>query len=177
MSKLFELDPIVDEKVIKVIIEISQGSYPVKYEVDKDLGALVVDRIIPVAMHYPCNYGFIPSTLGQDGDALDALLISPYPIREMSLIDCRVIGALNMEDESGKDEKILVVPSDSVSKKYSHIKDIDSLEPYIKDQIKHFFENYKGLENNKWVKVLDWTDSDEAMRMIDVSRKQYLESK
>ncbi len=154
---------------VNVIIEIPAGSNPVKYEFDKASGALFVDRFIQVAMHYPCNYGFIPHTLSYDGDPCDVLVISDFPVVPGSVIQARPIGVLLMEDESGFDEKILAVPTTKLSQYYIDIKSYKDLPDIVVQRITHFFENYKILEQNKWVKVQGWKDADHAKHKINES--------
>ncbi len=151
---------------VNVIIEIPAGGAPIKYEVDKDSGAVFVDRIVHTAMFYPFNYGFIPHTLSDDGDPVDVCLISPLPFQAGSVCPARPIGVLMMEDESGVDEKIICVPSDKIYPIYSDISNYDQLPKVTLDQIKHFFEHYKDLEKGKWVKVQDWQDKEQAEKII-----------
>lgn len=151
---------------INVIIEIPQGSLPVKYEVDKDTGAMFVDRFMPTCMHYPLNYGYIPNTLSDDGDPLDALVITPQPLVTGSVIACRPVGILDMTDESGKDLKIIAVPVSKLTKQYEHIKSPDDLSDLLRRQITHFFEHYKDLENGKWVKVDGFLNASDAEQVI-----------
>ncbi len=138
---------------INVIIEIPAFSEPVKYEFDKENGLLVVDRFMATCMQYPCNYGFIPNTLSEDGDPMDVLVITPVPLRHGAVIRCRPAGMLKMTDESGVDTKIIAVPHDKLTKIYTQIQDIGDVPELLKNQIKHFFEHYKDLESGKWVKV------------------------
>jgi inorganic pyrophosphatase len=154
---------------VNVIIEVPAGSNPVKYEFDKDSGALFVDRFIQVAMHYPCNYGFIPHTLSDDGDPCDVLVIADFPVVPGSIIKARPIGVLLMEDESGFDEKILAVPTAKLSPYYEGIKSYKDLPEIMAKRISHFFENYKTLEKNKWVKVKGWEDAEHAKQLIKLS--------
>ncbi|AVP87169.1 inorganic pyrophosphatase [Candidatus Phycorickettsia trachydisci] len=151
---------------INVIIEIPMNSEGVKYEFNKKAGVIEVDRFMNVAMRYPCNYGYIPGTLGADGDPLDVLLIAQAPLLPGCLIKARVIGALEMEDESGMDEKIIVLPTVKLDPLYSNIKDISDLPEIQKKKIKHFFEHYKDLEEGKWVKVTGWLNSNQAKDLI-----------
>jgi inorganic pyrophosphatase len=150
-----------------VIIEISANSSPVKYEFDKDSGAIMVDRFMQVAMSYPCNYGFIPHSLSGDGDPADVLVMSQYPVIAGAVITVRPVGVLLMEDESGIDEKILAVPISKLDVSYNDIKDIDDVPAVMKARIMHFFENYKKLEKNKWVKIVGWDNSDKARTLIE----------
>lgn len=152
---------------IYVAIEIPANSSPVKYEIDKDMGAVMVDRFMATPMFYPANYGFIPNTLADDGDPLDVLVITPYPVIPGSIIRCRPVGMLNMDDEAGGDEKLVAVPHDKLSMQYQDIQDIGDVPQLLKDQIQHFFENYKDLEKGKWVKVKGWEDADAARASIE----------
>ncbi len=151
---------------INVIIEVASGSTPVKYEFDKDAGAIIVDRFLPVAMFYPANYGFIPHTLGGDGDPLDVLVITEYPIVPGSVIRCRPVAVLHMTDEGGVDEKIVAVPHDKLTPVYKDIRDESDLPEVLKQRIQHFYTSYKDLEPNKWVKVDRWGTKDEAEEAI-----------
>jgi len=151
---------------INVIIEIPMNSEGVKYEFDKKAGVIEVDRFMNVAMRYPCNYGYIPGTLGADGDPLDVLLIAQAPLLPGCLIKARVIGALEMEDESGMDEKIIALPTIKLDPLYANIQDISDLPEIQKKKIKHFFEHYKDLEEGKWVKVTGWLDANQAKDLI-----------
>jgi inorganic pyrophosphatase len=151
---------------INVIIEIPANSDPVKYEVDKDTGALMVDRFMATAMFYPCNYGYIPNTLSEDGDPLDVLVPTPYPLINGAVIKCRPVGVLKMEDESGIDAKLIAVPVDKLSVIYRDVKEATDLSPLLLQQIEHFFEHYKDLEKGKWVKVQGWADAAEAKAEI-----------
>lgn len=150
-----------------VIIEISANSSPVKYEFDKDSGAIMVDRFMQVAMSYPCNYGFIPHTLSGDGDPADVLVMSQYPVIAGAVIAVRPVAVLLMEDESGIDEKILAVPISKLDVSYNDVKDIDDVPAVMKERIMHFFENYKKLEKNKWVKIIGWDNADKAKTLIE----------
>jgi inorganic pyrophosphatase len=147
---------------INVIIEIPAHSDPVKYEVDKKTGAMFVDRFLTTAMFYPCNYGYIPQTLSEDGDPADVLVITPFPLISGSVIRCRPIGMLRMEDESGIDLKFLAVPIDKLSNQYTTIRSHQDVASHLLDTISHFFEHYKDLEPKKWVKVTGWVGPDEA---------------
>lgn len=149
-----------------VIIEIPAQSDPVKYEADKDLGLLVVDRFVSTGMRYPANYGFIPQTLSGDGDPVDVLVITPYPLLAGSLVRARAVGMLKMTDESGVDAKLLAVPHDKISPATASIQSLDDVPALLKDQIKHFFEQYKALEKGKWVKVEGWEGIDAAHQEI-----------
>ncbi len=151
---------------INVIIEIPKDSEPVKYEVDKATGAIFVDRILSTPMRYPCNYGYIPSTVCGDGDPADVLVILPLTLVPGSVIRCRPVGVLRMTDEAGGDEKILAVPDDRVFAGYSHIQDIGQVSSHWLERIGHFFEHYKDLEPGKWVKIGGWHDAAYARKMI-----------
>lgn len=146
-----------------VIIEIPMNDAPVKYEFDKEAGTIFVDRFMQVAMSYPCNYGFVPHTLSDDGDPADVLVIAQYPIIHGAVISVRPVGVLLMEDESGLDEKILAVPVTKLDPTFEHIKDIDDVSDILKQRIKHFFESYKLLDKNKWVKIIGWDNAAKAL--------------
>jgi inorganic pyrophosphatase len=158
---------------VNVIIEIPAHSDPVKYEVDKETGAMFVDRFMDTAMHYPCNYGYIPHTLSEDGDPVDVLVITPVPLISGSVIQCRPVSVLKMTDESGPDAKILAVPVDRLSTHYRHVKSLDELPPELPASIAHFFEHYKDLEPNKWVEVQGWDDDQAAREEILASIQRY----
>ncbi len=151
---------------INVIIEIPAHSDPVKYEVDKESGAMFVDRFMGTAMHYPCNYGYIPHTLSADGDPADVLVITPVPLISGSVIQCRPIGLLAMTDESGDDAKILAVPIDKLCRLFRDANGPADMPPGLTDQIAHFFEHYKDLDEGKWVRVEGWRDADAAKAEI-----------
>jgi inorganic pyrophosphatase len=140
-----------------VIIEIPMNADPVKYEVDKETGALFVDRFMSTAMHYPCNYGYVPQTIAGDGDPVDVLVITPFPLLAGSVVTCRAIGMLNMEDEGGMDAKLLAVPIDKLLPIYKSWQKPEDLHELQLKTISHFFEHYKDLEPNKWVKVQGWS--------------------
>lgn len=158
---------------VNVIIEIAAESGPVKYEVDKDTGLLMVDRFMPTAMHYPGNYGFVPSTLAEDGDPVDILVLSPQPVVPGSLMRARAIGMLNMSDEKGEDSKVLAVPIEKLCAEYAHINSLDDLSKIVLDRINHFFEHYKELEPNKWVKLAGWVGIEQAKKEIEDSAARY----
>jgi inorganic pyrophosphatase len=158
---------------VNVIIEIPAQSSPIKYEIDKETGAMFVDRFITTPMFYPCNYGFVPETLAEDGDPTDVLVITPYPLIHDSVIKARPIGILKMEDEAGKDSKILAVPTNKVCKSYCNIKSINDIGVTLKDQIEHFFTYYKDLEEGKWVKIDGWGDDSDAKQDLINSFKAY----
>ena len=153
-------------EVFNVIIEISMNSDPVKYEVDKESGAVFVDRFMGTAMHYPTNYGYVPQTLSGDGDPVDVLVLTPFPLPPGVVVPCRALGILNMEDEGGVDGKVLAVPTEKILPTYSHIQSMDDLNPLELERIAHFFERYKDLEKGKWVKVLGWGDKAAAQKEI-----------
>jgi inorganic pyrophosphatase len=155
---------------VNVIIEIPANSDPVKYEVDKETGALFVDRLMKTAMFYPANYGYVPNTLSDDGDAVDVLVMTPYPLLAGCVVQCRPVGMLKMTDESGIDAKILAVPHDAM---YDGINDISDVPEYQLAQIAHFFEHYKDLEKNKWVKVEGWVGIEEAKAEIVASVERF----
>ena len=136
-----------------VVIEISANAPGIKYELDKDSGAVFVDRFIATPMHYPCNYGFIPSTLSEDGDPVDVLVVSPYPLPPGVIVRCRTVGMLAMEDEAGEDAKLMAVPVQKLTSNYDKVHTIEDLPEILIKQITHFFEHYKDLEPGKWVKV------------------------
>lgn len=151
---------------IYVIIEIPANANPIKYEVDKETGSLFVDRFMATAMFYPANYGYVNNTLSSDGDPVDVLVPTPYPLQPGSVIRCRPVGVLKMTDEAGGDAKVVAVPHTKLSKEYDHIKDVNDLPALLKAQIQHFFESYKALEAGKWVKVEGWGDVNEARKEI-----------
>ena len=154
---------------IYVVIEIPANSDPIKYEVDKETGTLFVDRFMATAMFYPANYGYVNNTLSSDGDPVDVLVPTPYPLQPGSVIRCRPVGVLKMTDEAGGDAKVVAVPHTKLSKEYDHIKDVGHLPELLKAQIQHFFESYKALEAGKWVKVEGWEG-------VDAARKEILDS-
>ena len=158
---------------INVVIEIPMDSDPVKYEVDKASGAIFVDRILSTPMRYPCNYGYVPGTLGGDGDPLDALVILPLPLIPGSVIRCTPVGVLKMTDEAGGDEKLLVVPNPSTFAGYAHITDIEGVSPHWLERIGHFFAHYKDLEKGKWVKLEGWAGAAEAKAEIMAGIARY----
>ena len=161
---------------INVIIEIPMHGEPVKYEVDKDTGALFVDRFMTTSMFYPTNYGYIPNTLSEDGDPVDVLVVTPIPLLSGSVIRCRVIGMLKMTDESGVDAKLLAVPINKLSKIYQDIKTHEDLPKHLLLSLEHFFEHYKDLEEGKWVKLDGWAGPEEAHREIIASVERFKES-
>lgn len=152
-----------------VIVEVPIGTEPVKYEMDKASGALFVDRIIHTAMRYPCNYGFIPHTLADDGDPIDVILGNRTPFMPGCVVRSRPIGVLEMEDESGRDEKVLMLPVDKLHPYSKNIKHYTELPDIFLDQISHFFAHYKDLEPNKWVKIQGWSGPERAAEIIEAS--------
>lgn len=161
---------------IYVVIEIPANAEPVKYEIEKEFDAVMVDRFMTAPMFYPANYGYINNTLADDGDPLDVLVVTPYPVMTGSVIRCRPIGILNMTDEAGEDAKLVAVPHDKLSKEYRDVQEISDLPELLVNQIKHFFENYKTLEEGKWVKVEDWADAAAAREAIETAVKAYNEA-
>ncbi|CUX97395.1 inorganic diphosphatase [Candidatus Hoaglandella endobia] len=151
---------------IYVITEIPANANPIKYEINKESGALFVDRFMSTAMFYPCNYGYINQTLSSDGDPVDVLVPTRYPLQPSSVVRCRPLGVLNMTDESGEDAKLIAVPHTKLSNEYDHIQDIYDLPPLLRAQITHFFERYKDLEAGKWVKVNGWKNAEAAKAII-----------
>lgn len=151
---------------INAIIEIAQGGMPVKYEMDKDSGALFVDRFLYTSMYYPGNYGFIPHTLADDGDPCDILVVGPTPVHPGVVIRSRPIGVLLMEDEAGKDEKILAVPVDKLHPFYTNISSYEQMPAILIEQITHFFAHYKDLEKGKTTNVIGWGDPEQAAQLI-----------
>ena len=157
---------------VNAIIEIPQGGEPVKYELDKESGAIMVDRFLHTAMYYPGNYGFIPHTLSDDGDPMDVLVVGPTPVVPGAVIRVRPIGTLMMVDEAGGDEKILAVPVNKVFSGYAHIEDIGQVSPHWLERIGHFFEHYKDLEKDKWVKLDGWGNAAEAKQILRESMQR-----
>jgi len=160
---------------INVVIEIPSGSNPVKYEVDKDSGTIFVDRFLGTSMVYPCEYGFVPNTLSEDGDPVDVLVVSPFALFPGAVIRCRPVGMLRMTDESGKDAKILAVPVEKLTPRYKGVTSPVDLGQDLLNAIKHFFEHYKDLEEGKWVKVDGWEDVVSAHKEIEASVKRFVE--
>ncbi len=151
---------------VNVIIEVSAGSTPVKYEFDKDSGAIFVDRFVHTPMHYPANYGFIPHTLSDDGDPVDVLVLAPESIIPGAVIAARPIGVLMMEDDGGMDEKVLAVPTNKMHLMYADVETHTDLPQIILDEIAHFFQHYKDLEKGKWVKITGWEGAEKAKQLI-----------
>ncbi len=158
---------------VNVIVEIPRHGDPVKYEVDKETGAMFVDRFMATAMHYPTNYGYIPHTLSEDGDPVDVLVVTPLPLIPGSVVRSRPVGVLQMEDEAGPDSKIVGVPIDSLTSLYQHVDSFRDLPRELLDRIAHFFAHYKDLEPGKWVKIGGWAVAEEAKQEITDSVQRY----
>ena len=158
---------------VNVIIEIPSHSDPIKYEVDKDTGAMFVDRFMGTSMHYPCNYGYVPQSLSEDGDPVDVLVVTPIPVITGAVVRVRPLGVLNMTDESGPDAKIIAVPIDELSNIYSGMDSVRDLPRGLLDSISHFFDHYKDLEPGKWVNIEGWADTEDANREIIASVERY----
>jgi inorganic pyrophosphatase len=156
-----------------VIIEIPMNADPVKYEVDKESGAIFVDRFMGTAMHYPCNYGYVPNTIADDGDPCDVLVITPFALIPGVVVRCRALGVLKMTDEAGGDSKVLAVPVEKLLPLYSNIQTVQDVPELTLRQIQHFFEHYKDLEKGKWVKVEGWEGPDAAKQEILNGVKAY----
>jgi len=151
---------------VNVIVEVPVGGQPIKYEMDKEAGALIVDRFLYTPMTYPGNYGFVPHTLSEDGDPIDVLVANTRPIVPGAVINVRPVGVLKMQDEAGGDEKVLAVPVPKLTKRYEHVKEYTDLPVITLQQVQHFFEHYKDLEPGKWVKMRGWGDAAEARKLI-----------
>jgi inorganic pyrophosphatase len=151
---------------VNVIVEVPIGGEPIKYEMDKAAGTLVVDRFLHTPMRYPGNYGFVPHTLSDDGDPIDVLVANTRPIVPGAVINVRPVGVLKMQDEAGGDEKVIAVPVPKLTKRYEHVMNYTDLPEITVAQIQHFFEHYKDLEPGKWVKVIGWGDAAEAKKLI-----------
>lgn len=162
---------------INVIIENPMGGEPVKYEIDKESGAMFVDRFLHTAMYYPGNYGFIPHTLSGDGDPVDVLIITRQAVMPGSVMRARPIGVLKMEDDGGEDEKIIAVPHAKLYPYHDNVEDIEQIRPVLREKIAHFFTHYKDLEPNKWSKVNGWGNAEEAARMIEAGIERYKNGK
>ena len=156
-----------------VVIEIPMNADPIKYEVDKNSGALFVDRFMMTAMHYPANYGYVPMTISDDNDPVDVLVHTPFPLLPGVVVRCRALGVLRMDDEAGGDAKLLAVPTDKICPLYAHWKTIEDVPEIRLKQIQHFFEHYKDLEAGKWVKVVGWAGRDAAHAEILNSIRRY----
>lgn len=151
---------------MNVIIEVPIGGEPIKYEIEKDSGALFVDRFLYTPMRYPGNYGFVPHTLSADGDPIDVVVCNTRPIVPGAVMNCRVVGALVMEDDGGGDEKLVAVPTEKLTSRYDGVQNYTDLPTILTSQIEHFFSHYKDLEPNKWVKIERWAGVDEAKDMV-----------
>ncbi len=151
---------------VNVVIEVPIGGEPIKYEMHKELGALMVDRFLYTAMRYPGNYGFIPHTLSDDGDPCDVIVANTRAIVPGAIMSCRIVGVMIMEDEAGGDEKLIAVPSSKLTKRYENVQNYTDLPQITLDQIEHFFAHYKDLEPGKWVKIVRWGDAAEAQQMV-----------
>jgi len=152
---------------VNVIIEVPLGGQPIKYELDKEAGTLVVDRFLYTPMSYPGNYGFVPHTLSEDGDPIDVLVINTRELVPACVINVRPVGVLIMEDNAGQDEKIIAVPSHALTKRYDDVREYSDLPEITMQQVEHFFEHYKDLEPGKWVKIGDWHGADVAKRLVN----------
>jgi inorganic pyrophosphatase len=159
---------------INVLVEVPLGGQPIKYELDKAAGTLVVDRFLYTPMTYPGNYGFVPHTLSEDGDPIDVLICNTRPLAPACVINARPIGVLVMEDNAGQDEKILAVPSHKLTQRYDNVNSYSDLPPITLQQIEHFFEHYKDLEPGKWVKLDNWRGPDDARAMITAAIERNL---
>lgn len=157
---------------VKAIIEVPLNSN-IKYEIDKESGTVEVDRVLYSAMHYPANYGFVPNTLSDDGDPADILVLCEYPLQAGAVIKCKLVGVLMTEDEKGGDEKLLAVPAEKIDPTYANINDLEDLPKHTLNRIKNFFETYKMLEPNKWVKVSGFKNKAEAQAILDKAIKNY----
>lgn len=158
---------------VNVVIEVPVGGEPIKYEMDKSSGALFVDRFLYTSMRYPGNYGFVPNTLSDDGDAIDVLVASTRAITPGAVINCRPIGVLIMKDEAGQDEKVIAVPSSKLTLRYEEIENVSDLPKITLDQIEHFFAHYKDLESDKWVQLDRWGNAAEARDLISQAMSAY----
>lgn len=159
--------------MFNVIIEIPMNADPIKYEVDKDTGAVFVDRFMGTAMHYPCNYGYVPNTIADDGDPVDVLVMTPYPLFPGVVVRCRPLGVLKMTDEAGGDAKVLAVPDSKILPIYNHWQSYKDINEHRLTPIQHFFEHYKDLEKGKWVKVEGWGDVADAKKEIVDGMQRY----
>ncbi len=170
INKISAGDKIPNE--VNVIIEVPMNADPVKYEMDKKSGAIFVDRFIATPMYYPCNYGFVPHTLSDDGDPIDVLVVSDYAVVPGAVIPAKPVGVLLMEDEKGLDEKIIAVPAKGLNSQYDNVESYEQLPVNLVNKIRHFFENYKGLEKNKWVKITGFGDAKKARELIEEAVKR-----
>ena len=162
---------------VNVVIEVPIGGEPIKYELDKAAGALIVDRFLYTSMRYPGNYGFIPHTLSEDGDPCDVIVANTRAIVPGAVMSCKPVGVLIMRDEAGQDEKILAVPSEKLTKRYAKVANYSDLPEITLHQIEHFFAHYKDLEPNKWVKIEGWGDAARARAIISESIERYKTAK
>lgn len=151
---------------INVVVEIPMNAEPVKYEVDKESGAIFVDRVLTTPMRYPCNYGYVPHTLCGDGDPIDVLVVMPLPLVPGSVIRVRPVGMLLMEDDAGEDTKLIAVPAAKIYPPYAHIEDLAHVPEHTRERIGHFFAHYKDLEKGKWVRLRGWADAAAARREV-----------
>ncbi len=158
---------------VNVVVEVPVGGEPIKYEMHKESGALMVDRFLYTAMRYPGNYGFIPHTLSDDGDPCDVIIANQRGLLPGCVIAVRPVGVVKMQDEAGGDEKIVAVPAPRLTRRYEHVHEYTDLPEITRQQIQHFFEHYKDLETNKWVKVAGWGDAAEARRVINEGIARY----
>ena len=172
MNLLHDIPAGEAKELVNVIIEIPIGSRT-KYEYHDDVKTIVVDRFLFTAFTYPFNYGFIPQTWSKDEDALDVVVISSEPVTTGTLIECRVIGMLATEDEEGPDAKLIAVPKGKVDPAYKNVETIEDLPEYLVNKIKHFYENYKSIEPNKWVKVTGWKSKEEAQKTVEEAIERY----
>ncbi|MGP9821600.1 inorganic diphosphatase [Salinarimonas sp. NSM] len=154
---------------VNVIVEVPIGGEPIKYELDKEAGTLVVDRFLYTSMRYPGNYGFVPHTLSDDGDPVDVLVANTRAIVPGAIIAVRPVGVLIMEDEAGQDEKIIAVPTTKLTRRYENVKTVADMPKITLEQIEHFFAHYKDLEPGKWVKIVRWGDAEEALQMVSAA--------
>lgn len=161
---------------INVVVEVPIGGEPIKYELDKDAGALVVDRFLYTPMRYPGNYGFVPRTLSDDGDPIDVLVANSRPIAPGAVINCRPVGVLKMVDDGGGDEKIIAVPSPRLTQRYAHVANYTDLPDITLKQIEHFFSHYKDLEPDKWARLTGWGDAAETRRLIGEAIRRWDET-
>ncbi len=163
--------------IVNVIIEIPAHGPPVKYEMDKETGAMFVDRFMNTAMYYPCNYGYVPHTLSDDGDPVDVLVLTPVPLISGSVISCRPVAMLKMTDEAGLDMKVLAVPADKLCASYRHFQTLADIPKNLLDQISHFFAHYKDLEDGKWVRIEGWVDGEPVHAEIVNGVERYRKSR
>ena len=172
MNLLHDIPAGDPKKLVNVVIEIPVGSH-IKYEYDKDLQIIKADRFLYTAFTYPFNYGFIPGTWSEDEDPLDIVVLASEPVQTGTLIECRVIGMLATEDEEGGDAKLIAVPKAKVDPAFAAVENIDQLPEYLKNKIRHFYENYKSIEPGKWVKVTGWQSKEDAQKEVDASVARY----